>query len=145
MINDEKKEPEMIEKEKYLRLAADFENYQKGTERQMAEMAKFAGQSVILQMVDVMDLLEQAIAHAPPDTPPEWLNGLHQVGKQATATMQRFGVTRIDTTGKAFDPVTMEAVSMTDGGESQQVKEEVRAGYTMHDRVIRPARVIIYQ
>lgn len=143
-MNDEP-QPEMIEKEKYLRLAADFENYKKGTENQIQEIAKFAGHSVILQLVDVLDHLEQAIAHAPPDSPAEWLKGLQQVGKQAHATMQKLDVKRIETEGKAFDPATMEAVSMAEGGESHQVKQEIRAGYTMHERVIRPARVIIYQ
>ena len=138
-------QPEMIEKEKYLRLAADFENYKRRIEQEMAEMARFAGHAVILKVVDVLDHLEQAIAHAPPDAPPEWLKGLRQVGKQAAETMHTLGVKRIQTSEKTFDPATMEAVSTSDGGGSHQVKEEVRAGYTLHDRVIRPARVIIYQ
>jgi molecular chaperone GrpE len=138
-------QPEMIEKEKYLRLAADFDNYKRAMEQQLTEVAKFGSQAVVLRMVDVLDLLDQAIAHAPPDTPPEWLKGLRQVGKQFNETMRTCGVTRIETTGTVFDPATMEAVTMTEGGESQRVKEEVRAGYTLHDRVIRPARVIIYQ
>ncbi len=138
-------QPEMIEKEKYLRLAADFDNYKRAMDQQMSEVAKFGSQAVVLRMVDVLDLLEQAIAHAPPDTSPEWLTGLRQVGKQFGETMAGYGVKRIETASKQFDPATMEAVTMTEGGESQQVKEEVRAGYTMHDRVIRPARVIIYQ
>jgi molecular chaperone GrpE len=111
----------------------------------MAEVAKFGNARIVLDMLDVLDHLEQAIAHAPPDTPPEWLAGLRQVGTQFAATMGKAGLKRIGTAGKAFDPGTMEAVSMAEGGESHRVKEEVRAGYTLHYRVIRPARVIIYQ
>lgn len=144
-MDEPQTQPEVIEKERYLRLAADLENYKRATEQQMAEIAKFGASRVVLEMLDVLDLLEQAIAHAPPDTPSEWLTGLRRVGKQFEETMGKYGVKRIEVAGKIFDPATMEAVSMTDGGESQKVKEEVRAGYTMHDRVIRPARVIIYQ
>ncbi len=144
-MTDEQKQPEMIEKEKYLRLAADFENYKRAMETQMADVARFGTARVVLEMLDVRDHLDQAIANAPPDAPPEWTKGLAQVGRQFHETMKKFGVQRIDAAGKPFDPATMEAVSMTDGGESHRVKEEVRAGYTLHDRVIRPARVIIYQ
>ncbi len=140
-------EPEvpMIEKEKYLRLAADFENYKRMMEQQLTEVAKFGAQSVVLSMLDVLDHLEKAIAHAPPDIPPEWLTGLKHVGKQFAGTMGKLGIKRIETAGMTFDPATMEAVSMVPGGESHQVKEEIRAGYTLHERIIRPARVIIYQ
>jgi molecular chaperone GrpE len=134
-----------VPKELYLRLAADFENYKRVMEQQLAEVAKFGSQAVILRMLDVLDLLEQAIAQAPPDTPPEWFSGLRQVGRQFGDTMATMGVKRIDVSGKPFDPATMEAVSMSEGSPSQLVKEEVRAGFTLHDRVIRPARVIIYQ
>lgn len=138
-------EEEMVEKEKYLRLAADFENYKRAVEQQMAEVAKFGISRVVLDMLDVLDHLEQAVAHAPPDTPSEWLKGLRQVDQQFRKTMGTYGVSRIETDGKQFDPAKMEVISSAVGGESHQVKEEVRAGYTLHDRVIRPARVIIYQ
>lgn len=147
-LNNQEQDVPVVEKEKYLRLAADFENYKRAMEQQMAEIAKFGSQSVVLSMLDVLDLFDKAIVHAPPDTPPQWLTGLQQVGKQFGETMGKFGVKRIETADQSFNPATMEAVSMTEGGPSAssgQVKEEVRAGYTLHDRVIRPARVIIYQ
>ena len=135
----------MDEHEKYLRLAADFDNYRKRVEQEMTDIAKFGSRSVVLDMLDVLDHLEQAIAHAPPDTPADWLKGLKQVQRQFEAAVQKAGAKRIDSQGKKFDPNMMEAVHMVEGGPSHQVKEEVRAGFTLHDRVIRPARVIIYQ
>ncbi len=131
--------------EKYLRLAADFENYKKRMEGELGEVAKFGASRVIIGMLDVLDHLEQAIAHAPPDTPEEWLKGLRQVHRQFEEAVQKAGAERISSQGMTFDPVTMEAIAMEGGGPSHTVKEEVRAGYTMHGRVIRPARVIIYQ
>ena len=135
----------MIEKEKYLRLAADFDNYRKRMESELADMAKFGSRLVITDILDVLDRLEHAIAHIPQDTHPEWLKGLQQVQRQFEAVIQKAGAKRIITDG-VFDPTTMEAVQMVEGpGESHKVQSEVRAGYTMHDRVIRPARVIVYK
>lgn len=138
---------DMIPKAQYYRLAADFENYKKLSEQQLVDMSKFASQSVVLQMVDVMDHVDQAIGHATETVKADatWWKGMEAIGKQFHETMAKFGVQRIETVGKAFDPATMEAVSMTDGGASQTVQSEVRAGYTMHGRTIRPARVVIYQ
>jgi molecular chaperone GrpE len=140
-------EPEMIEKEKYLRLAADFENYRKRMESELADMAKFASGKVVQDIVDVMDHLDAAVRHAPDSirSDAEWFSGLEQVDKKFLDTMGKFGITRIVTVGETFDPMIMEAVSMAPGGESQKVKEEVRAGYMIHERVLRPARVIIYE
>ncbi len=136
----------MIEKEKYLRLAADMDNLRKTQAHAAAEMAKWATQAVVTDMLELSDLLDTALAHAPPTaTDGAWYEGLRQVAKQFLEKLKRYGVSRIETTGRTFDPSTMEAVQMVTGGESHQVKEEVRAGYIMHERIIRPARVIIYE
>lgn len=134
----------MIEKEKYLRLAADFDNYRRRSEEEKADLARFGSRLVVSDMLDVLDHLEQAIGHFPAEAPPEWLKGLQQVQRQFEAALQKAGAERITIEG-GFDPTTMEAISMVPGGESNMVKEEVRAGYTMHGKVIRPARVIVYQ
>ncbi|MEK7637812.1 MAG: nucleotide exchange factor GrpE [Patescibacteria group bacterium] len=143
-----KQEPEvpMIEKEKYLRLAADMDNLRKMQGHAAAEMAKWSAQAVITDMLELSDLLDTALAHAPPGaTGGAWYEGLKQISKQFLGKMKRYGVSRIETAGKIFNPNTMEAAQMVGGGGSHQVKEEVRAGYLMHERVIRPARVIIYE
>ena len=140
-------QPEMIEKETYMRLAADFENYRRRMESEVADIAKFGGARVVQEVVDVMDHLDAAVKHAPHGVrgEAEWFSGLEQVDRQFLEMMKKFGVRRIGTEGKPFDPVTMEAVSMVGGGPSQTVKEEVRAGYVMHERVIRPARVVVFE
>lgn len=136
-----------VTKDQYYRLAADFENYRKMTEQQLVEMQKFGSQSVVLHMVDVMDLMDKAVAHATDavKAETEWFNGLKKIDAQFHETMKQFGVERIKTSGQAFDPATMEAVSQAPGGAPQTVHSELRAGYAMHGRVIRPARVIVYQ
>ncbi|KKR49495.1 MAG: Protein GrpE [Candidatus Curtissbacteria bacterium GW2011_GWA1_40_16] len=146
VIQEEKKEEE-VTKEQYLRLAADFENYKKMIERQLADAIKFANQSVVLAMIEVMDHFDQVIAHAPESTraSTEWYQGLEQTGKSFHEAMRQYGVERIETEGKQFDPTVMEAVSQMSEGPPDKVCSEIRAGYKMHERVIRPARVIIYK
>ena len=149
-MTDESPQPQTpadtVPKEQYYRLAADFDNYRKAMEQQLLEVTKFASQSVVLKMIDVMDHMDQAVAHAT-DTvkgEAEWYRGLQQIDTAFHDTMKQFGVQRITTQGATFDPTMMEAVSQTQGGVSGTVQSELRAGYTMHGRVIRPARVILY-
>ncbi|MCC6934328.1 MAG: nucleotide exchange factor GrpE [Candidatus Yanofskybacteria bacterium] len=138
---------ETVPKEQYVRLAADFENYRKRMEQELGEVARFGATSVVREMVDVLDHLEQAIALSPPVVleQREWFAGLQHIQAQFLATLKKFGVERIPTAQQLFDPATMEAVSMIAGGPSHTVTNEVRAGYMLHGRVIRPARVIIYE
>ena len=137
---------EKIPKEQYYRLAADFDNYRKAMEKRLVEVSDFAAQAVVLKMADVMDHMDQAMMHATETVKAEaeWFKGLTRIDESFHETMKQFGVQRIRTVGKPFDPATMEAVQQVTGGESHTVQSEVRAGYTMHGRVIRPARVIIY-
>jgi molecular chaperone GrpE len=149
-MNDEQKQPEMIEKEQYLRLAADFENYRKRMESERVEHAKFAGQSVITEMLGLADMVEAAIAHAPDSVRANtaWFGGLEKVAKRFADDMKKFGLHRIETVGKPFDPALMESAQMKppdSPGQEGTVAGEVQAGYTLHERVIRPAKVIVYQ
>lgn len=137
---------ETVPKEQYYRLAADFDNYRKRMEQELADIVKFSGMRVVQEVVDTMDHLDAAVRHAADEIRRgEWFRGLEQVDKQFLETMKKFGVERISTVGQRFDPALMEAVGMVPGGESHVVKEEVRPGYKMHERVIRAARVIIYE
>ncbi len=140
-------QPEMVEKEKYMRLAADFENFRRQQLQAASDMVKFASQSVIAEMLELADMVEAAVAHAPPEVQSQaaWFAGLQHVGKRFGDDMKKYGVERIQTVGTPFDPVTMEAVSTTPGGTSHEVQSEVQSGYRMHERVIRPARVILYE
>ncbi|MBP6886432.1 MAG: nucleotide exchange factor GrpE [Candidatus Pacebacteria bacterium] len=133
-------------KEQYYRLAADFENYRKAMDQQLIEMSKFGIQRVVLKMVDVIDLMDHAMAHATEAVrqESEWFHGLEKIDEQFHETMKEYGVVRIDCVGKLFDPATMEAISQVPGGEPDTVQSELRAGYMLHDRVIRPARVILF-
>ncbi len=110
---------------------ADFINYKKEEAKRLEEFVKFANESLILEVLAVFDDLDLA-AKQIKDV------GLDQVVKKFGDFLGKYGVERIKVEGE-FDPTLHEAVE----GEGEGRVEEVRAGYTMHGRVIRPARVRI--
>ena len=141
-----KTESDTVPREQHLRLAADFDNYRKAAERQMEEVVKFGQIGLLTEFLDALDILDRAIAAAPDAIRSDaWFAGLEQVRSRFLSTLEKYSIHRLETTDQSFDPVSMEVVSSVAGGPSHRVKEEVRAGYTLHDRVIRPARVIVYQ
>mgnify|MGYP001578586738 FL=1 len=94
----------------------------------------------------MIDNFNLGLKHAPPNTPVSWLDGLKQVNKQFIEVLKIHGVEKVETVGKQFDPHLHEVIETAPGeGESHMVLEELRAGYVMHDKVIRPARVKISQ
>ncbi len=129
------------------RVSADYVNYQKRMERERAEARGYIVADVMAAMADVMDDLELAVSHArenhPADDP--LLAGTEMVYRKALAVFERFGVTPIETAGQTFDPSVHEAVvsQPTDASPPMTILAEVRKGYRMGDRVIRPSRVVV--
>lgn len=148
---------EISKTEQYLnnwkRAEADLVNYRKGEAQRIQGLLKFGSESLIKEFVDVIDNFDIALKHAPPDTPSSWLEGLKRVQKQFLEVLRKHGVEKIETIGKPFDPVqheVIETVAVDPTGppgksESHRILEEVRAGYMMYSKIIRPARVIISQ
>lgn len=127
---------EITKEEEYLnnwkRAQADFVNYKKDEAKRLEEFVKFANESVIIEILDVVGNLELAAEHLKDD-------GLKQVIKQFEEILKKYNVERIAVAGQNFNPEMHEAM-----GEivDDQPLVEIRPGYTMHGRVIRPARVI---
>ncbi len=111
---------------------ADFMNYKKDESRRVEEFVKYANEDLVLEMMELVDDLE-VIAKEVPGV------GLEHVVKKFSELFKKYGVERISVDGQ-FDPVLHEAVETEQGGEKMV---EVRAGYKMGDKVIRPARVKI--
>lgn len=112
---------------------ADFLNYKKDEARRIEEFAKFANEDVILETIEIVDDLELAVQ--------EYKDiGLEQIIKKFKDLFKKYGVEEIKVGGQKFDPALHEAVETEASGEKIV---QVRAGYTMHDKVIRPARVKI--
>jgi len=122
------------ERDEYLnnwkRERADFLNYKRDEVKRLEEFVKFSSETVILETIEIFDDLEKAAKEIGDE-------GLNQVLNKFQDLLKKYDVERITVEG-AFDPMLHEAVSTEESGGKL---EEVRAGYKMHGRVIRPARV----
>lgn len=124
------------------RLQAEFDNYRRRVADQQASIMNLAKQEVVLQLLPLIDNIDRALAHVPADLQSNpWAQGVAGVAKQAEETFKSVGVAKIQTVGQSFDHNTMEAVAAEGEGSEEVVSEELQAGYTLGDKVIRPAMV----
>lgn len=130
------------------RAQADLQNYRKDENKRVEDLLKFGSEAVIISVIDRVDDLTRALEHVPPDIAakhPEWLKGIQQVDKTFIELLKKWEVEKITSVGDRFDPLMHEAVQVDQESpeEGEKVLEEYRPGYTMHGKVIRPARVKI--
>lgn len=128
--------------ESYRRLAADLDN-QRRRSREQAERAAGRERGEVLRellgIVDDLDRAQQASAESSDD---DLRAGLEAVRREAHRILERRGVKRMDSVGKAFDPERHEAVGLAEGGAGM-VHAEVRPGYLLEGDVLRPAEVLV--
>ena len=135
--------------DRLLRVSAEFENYKKRASRDLAELRKFANQSLIKEMLSVIDNLELAMnstnGHKTIDQ--GLLQGLDMTHKEILKVFEKFNVKPIEAKGQAFDPTFHEAVMQeaTDEFDENTVINELQKGYLIHDRLLRPAMVVVAQ
>jgi len=133
--------------ERLLRVSAEFENYKKRASRDLAELRKFSNQSLIKEMLSVIDNLELAMnstnGHKTIDQ--GLLQGLDMTHKEILKVFEKFNVKPIEAKGQAFDPTFHEAVMQeaTDEFDENTVINELQKGYLIHDRLLRPAMVVV--
>lgn len=121
---------------------ADFINYKKDESRRMGEFLKFSTEGIITELMDVIDGIEVARNNLPENNElKEWTDGFDSALDKLHKFLNKFGVEKINVEGEKFDPLLHEAVEVKD--KDGDKIEEIRPGYTMHGKVIRPARVRI--
>ena len=149
-------EPESLEEapaeakhkvEEYLanwqRTQADFVNYKRRNEQERQEFGKFANSQLILSLLPVLDDLERAFESATPQVARlKWVEGIRLIDRKLRAALEAHGVSQIKALGEPFDPNLHEA-AMHSKGEEGIVVQELQKGYMLHDRVIRPSRVVV--
>ena len=125
------------------RVAAEFENYRKRASREREETVARAAQRVVQALLPVLDSFDQAFAHQA-QTPGEEqiLAGVRGTYFQLMDVLSKEGLEVIPTMGEAFDPQVHEAVAGGGDGELM-VSRELRSGYTLKGRVLRPAMVVV--
>jgi molecular chaperone GrpE len=133
--------------DRLLRVAAEFENYKKRNAREMNDFRKFANESFVKAMLPVVDSLDLAIASASNDqqTNSSVVEGVSMTLKEIYKIFEQFGVRPIESIGKTFDPVFHQAMMQeeTEAYPENTVSRELQKGYMIHDRLLRPAMVVV--
>jgi molecular chaperone GrpE len=143
----EEKENEVKEHyDRLLRMAADFDNYKKRAAREKEEWTKFANEDLIKGILPFIDNLERAVNHSEKTKDFQSLvEGIKLTVQQLLNTLNKFGVSPIESLGKPFNPTVHQAMLLveTDQHEPNQVVEEFQKGYLLNERLLRPATVSV--
>lgn len=137
--------------DRLLRMTADFENYKKRSQRDREELKKFANESLIKDLLPVIDNLERALIAAKEqqssdaDHSGNMVEGVEMTLNEIVKILKDYNVTPIEAQGKPFDPTYHEAVMQEESDQYPQntVINELQKGYILHDRLIRPAMVVV--
>jgi molecular chaperone GrpE len=125
------------------RAAADFQNYKRRTEQEREEYALLANRALIINLLPAIDDLDRAIEQAEQQNAGAgWLEGFEALQRKLHGALEASGLTEIRADGEPFDPNIHEAVSQGPG-EHDTVIAEVRRGYRLGSRVLRPAMVVV--
>ncbi|HEY8756054.1 MAG TPA: nucleotide exchange factor GrpE [Candidatus Dormibacteraeota bacterium] len=130
--------------ERYLRLAADFENFRRRKNQEVADRSRYASEDAARALLPVLDNLRRAVAHAAEDgTAARFVGGLELVVREFEAALEKLGVEPVEAVGQPFDPSLHEAIGGEESGEVDvdTVVDEVQRGYRLHDRLLRPSLV----
>ena len=129
--------------DRLLRTAADFDNYKKRAAREREEYVRLVNERLVKELLPILDDLERALAAVREHEEATVEEGVRLVHRSLASLLERNGVKEIETNGK-FDPHVHEALlSQPSEAEEGSVIDVVQKGYTLGDRVVRPARVVI--
>jgi len=131
--------------DKWLRLRAEFENFKKRMQKEKADVMRFGNESLLKSILPILDNLERAVNHGKDlKENSSLLEGVELTLKQFLDTLERFGVKPVSAMGEVFDPEKHEAISFQESDEEpHRVISEVLKGYLFHERLLRPAKVIV--
>ena len=132
----------------YMRTFAEMENIKKRGQKERDDLAKYANESLIKEMLPVIDNLEQAISHSKDDANcTGLLEGIELTRSGLMSTLQRAGLQVVEAVGKPFDPNFHEAILQQedDNVAPGNVITEFQKGYLLNGRLIRPSMVVVSQ
>jgi len=130
-------------KDRHLRLAADFDNYKKRSRQEHLETIQHASADLIGRLLPGLDDLHKALDHKPEGIDEAWAKGLELSVRKLEEALRAHGLEAIESVGKPFDPSVHEAIGHEESAEHPEdtVVQELRRGYRIRDRVVRPALV----
>jgi molecular chaperone GrpE len=131
--------------DKFVRERADLENYRKRVQRDKEDLLKYGNESLLLEILPVIDNMERALIHSSEESMSAVIEGVELTLSMLMAALKKFGVSPIETTGKMFDPAYHQAMTQVESAEhaSNTVVEEFQKGYMLNDRLLRPAMVSV--
>jgi molecular chaperone GrpE len=132
--------------DKFVRERADLENYRKRVQREKEELLKYGNESLILEILPVIDNMERALSHASEEPHVAVIEGIRLTYAMLISALKKFGVTTIETMpGTPFDPAFHQAMRQVESAElpSNTVVEEMQKGYLINDRLLRAAMVSV--
>ena len=133
--------------DRLLRVSAEFDNYKKRTIRESDEFRKFANEAMLKDLLHVVDNLERAIdsANDGSDANACVVEGVGMTRDEILKIFSKYGVAPVEAIGKPFDPAYHQAIMQeeTDAHPENTVMTEMQKGYLLHDRLLRPAMVVV--
>ena len=132
--------------DKYVRAAAELENYRKRAAREKADAVRFGNENLLRDILPLMDNIDRAMDHAcNSDDFDAFKQGLKLLQEQLLVCLQKHGVEQIEAVGKDFDPHVHEAMLQVESNEHEESKVvgEFERGYLLNGRLLRPAKVSV--
>lgn len=128
-------------RDRSMRTLADFDNFRKRSERERQELRRYALLEPMRELLTVADNLDLALSAQ--GSADDLKRGVEMIQRQMRELLRRFGVTEVAAVGQPFDPTVHEAVSREESADvkAPTVTAELRRGYRMHDRLLRPSMV----
>jgi len=132
------------QKNKFLRALADLDNYKKRVNLEKDELIRYSNELLVKELLPAIDGFAKAIDFAKKTNNDDLMKGIALIKKQIEDAISKFGVKEIEAVGKPYDPSLHEAILMKESEKAPGIiLEEMQKGYTMHERLIRPAMVIV--
>lgn len=136
------------QRDKYLRLYADFENYRKKMQKDKEELIKYSNESLVYELLPVIDSMEMALKHSAEgnaEAVQSLKQGVENTLRELNRTLEKFGVKAIEAVDMPFDPAYHHAMSQVEreDKENNTVVEEFRRGYLFNEKVLRPSMVAV--
>jgi molecular chaperone GrpE len=130
-------------KDRYLRLAADFDNYKRRSRQEQLETIQHASSDLISRLLPGLDDLHKALDHKPDGVDEAWMKGVELSVRKLEEALRAHGLEAIEAVGKPFDPQVHEAIGHEESADQPEdtVVQVLRPGYRIRDRVVRPALV----
>jgi molecular chaperone GrpE len=131
--------------DRYLRTVAEFDNVRKRSVREREEYTRYANESLLRDILPVLDNLDRALQAARTEPATSLATGVELIQRELLRVLEKFGVTPFTSVGQPFDPERHEAIARVQRPDlpDMSVAAETARGYLLHGRVLRPAMVTV--